>query len=37
MKGLSQEELAQKCKVSKQTINAIKNDKYDPSVLEFYF
>ena len=32
MKGLSQEELAQKCKVSRQTINAIENDKYDPSL-----
>ncbi|MGE7623451.1 helix-turn-helix transcriptional regulator [Viridibacillus sp. NPDC096237] len=31
-KGLSQEELAQKCKVSRQTINAIENDKYDPSL-----
>ena len=30
--GLSQEELAQKCKVSRQTINAIENDKYDPSL-----
>lgn len=32
MKGLSQEELAQKCSVSRQTINAIENDKYDPSL-----
>lgn len=32
MKGLSQEELAQKCRVSRQTINAIENDKYDPSL-----
>lgn len=32
MKGLSQEELARKCKVSRQTINAIENDKYDPSL-----
>ena len=31
-KGLSQEELAGKCKVSRQTINAIENDKYDPSL-----
>jgi putative transcriptional regulator len=31
-KGLSQEELARKCKVSRQTINAIENDKYDPSL-----
>ncbi|MGB2871232.1 helix-turn-helix transcriptional regulator, partial [Psychrobacillus psychrotolerans] len=27
---LSQEELAKFCKVSRQTINAIENDKYDP-------
>ncbi|MFJ7980884.1 helix-turn-helix transcriptional regulator [Lysinibacillus xylanilyticus] len=31
-RGLSQEELAQKCNVSRQTINAIENDKYDPSL-----
>lgn len=31
-KGLSQEELAKKCKVSRQTINAIENNKYDPSL-----
>lgn len=31
-KGLSQEELARQCKVSRQTINAIENDKYDPSL-----
>ena len=31
-RGLSQEELAQQCKVSRQTINAIENDKYDPSL-----
>jgi len=29
---LSQEELAKKCKVSRQTINAIENNKYDPSL-----
>ena len=29
--GLSQEELAQRCKVSRQTINAIENNKYDPT------
>ena len=29
---LSQEELAKRCKVSRQTINAIENDKYDPSL-----
>lgn len=30
--GFSQEELAKKCLVSRQTINAIENDKYDPSL-----
>ncbi|MEK5146740.1 helix-turn-helix transcriptional regulator [Psychrobacillus sp. FSL K6-4615] len=29
---LSQEELAKFCKVSRQTINAIENDKYDPTL-----
>lgn len=29
---LSQKELAKQCKVSRQTINAIENDKYDPSL-----
>ena len=29
---LSQEELATLCKVSRQTINAIENDKYDPTL-----
>ncbi len=29
---LSQEELATKCGVSRQTINAIENDKYDPTL-----
>ena len=28
--GLSQEELAKRCGVSRQTINAIENNKYDP-------
>ena len=28
--GLSQEELASRCGVSRQTINAIENNKYDP-------
>ena len=28
--GLSQEELARRCGVSRQTINAIENNKYDP-------
>ncbi|OUM99122.1 MAG: transcriptional regulator [Paenibacillaceae bacterium ZCTH02-B3] len=30
--NLSQEELARLCGVSRQTINAIENDKYDPSL-----
>lgn len=30
--GLSQEELAKKCGVSRQTMNAIENNKYDPSL-----
>lgn len=29
---LSQEELATVCRVSRQTINAIENDKYDPTL-----
>jgi len=29
---LSQAELATRCKVSRQTINAIENDKYDPTL-----
>lgn len=29
---LSQEDLAKFCNVSRQTINAIENDKYDPSL-----
>ena len=29
---LSQEELATLCKVTRQTINAIENDKYDPTL-----
>lgn len=29
---LSQAELAKRCKVSRQTINAIENNKYDPSL-----
>lgn len=29
---ISQEELARLCGVSRQTINAIENDKYDPSL-----
>lgn len=30
--GLSQEKLAKKCGVSRQTINAIENNKYDPTL-----
>jgi putative transcriptional regulator len=30
---ISQEQLADMCSVSRQTINAIENDKYDPSLL----
>ena len=30
--GLSQEELAKKCGGSRQTVNAIENDKYDPTL-----
>ncbi|WP_201777912.1 helix-turn-helix transcriptional regulator [Ornithinibacillus contaminans] len=29
---LSQEDLAKKCGVTRQTINAIENDKYDPTL-----
>ncbi|WP_100011790.1 helix-turn-helix transcriptional regulator [Lentibacillus sediminis] len=29
---LSQEEVAKLCKVSRQTINAIENNKYDPTL-----
>lgn len=31
-KGVSQEELARQCGVSRQTINAIENNKYDPTL-----
>jgi putative transcriptional regulator len=31
-KGLSQQELANLCDVSRQTINAIENNKYDPTL-----
>ena len=31
-KGISQEDLAKRCKVSRQTINAIENNKYDPTL-----
>ena len=30
--GFSQEELGKRCGVSRQTINAIENQKYDPSL-----
>ena len=30
--SLSQEELAKKCGVSRQTVNAIENNKYDPTL-----
>ena len=30
--GISQEELAKKCAVSRQTINAIENNKDDPTL-----
>lgn len=30
--GFSQEKIAKKCFVSRQTINAIENDKYDPTL-----
>lgn len=30
--GLSQDELARKCGVSRQTVNAIENNRYDPTL-----
>ena len=30
--GISQEELAKKCGVTRQTVNAIENNKYDPTL-----
>ncbi|QIL46853.1 helix-turn-helix transcriptional regulator [Vagococcus coleopterorum] len=30
--NISQDDLAKKCQVSRQTINAIENDKYDPTL-----
>ena len=30
--GISQEELAKKCGVSRQTVNAIEKNKYDPTL-----
>lgn len=32
-KGISQEELAKRCGVSRQTVNAIENNKYDPTLM----
>lgn len=32
VQGFSQEELAKRCAVSRQTINAIENNKYDPTL-----
>ena len=31
-KKISQQELADRCNVTRQTINAIENEKYDPSL-----
>ena len=31
-KGLSQKELAKRCGVTRQTVNAIENNKYDPTL-----
>ena len=31
-KKISQQELSDRCKVTRQTINAIENEKYDPSL-----
>ena len=31
-RGLSQEELARRCGVTRQTVNAIENNKYDPTL-----
>ncbi|MBR7554090.1 helix-turn-helix transcriptional regulator [Allobacillus sp. GCM10007491] len=31
-KGFTQDVLAKKCKVTRQTINAIENDRYDPTL-----
>lgn len=31
-KKLTQEDLAKRCNVTRQTINAIENNKYDPSL-----
>ncbi|EQB36245.1 MULTISPECIES: helix-turn-helix transcriptional regulator [Virgibacillus] len=31
-KGFTQDALAKKCKVTRQTINAIENNRYDPTL-----
>ena len=31
-RGISQEELARRCGVTRQTVNAIENNKYDPTL-----
>lgn len=31
--GLSQEELAKRCGVARQTVNAIENNKYNPTLV----
>lgn len=31
-KGFTQDALAKKCNVTRQTINAIENDRYDPTL-----
>ena len=31
-KKITQQELANRCKVTRQTVNAIENNKYDPSL-----
>ena len=35
-RGISQEELAKLCHVSRQTVNAIENNKYDPTLALAY-
>ena len=32
LRNMHQEELARRCGVSRQTVNAIENDKYDPTL-----
>lgn len=36
MKGLTQQELAESCGVTRQTINALENARYNPSLLLAY-